>query len=154
MQAPAVFLYNISGEEIQEHRPFLSFSSVTSFIVRLGRHAVLISLFRLFARVILPTTIDFLSRFSHLCQIRRAYFAKSTLRRTEEPDTTTHSSLFNMAEQLNMGGLSLGDGQQPQRSYIPPHMRNRPSAPPAAAPMNGGAPNGAPNGLNNSSWAG
>ncbi|KFG81115.1 ATP-dependent RNA helicase ded-1 [Metarhizium anisopliae] len=59
-----------------------------------------------------------------------------------------------MAEQLNMGGLSLGDGQQPQRSYIPPHMRNRPSAPPAAAPMNGGAPNGAPNGLNNSSWAG
>ncbi|KAF5133256.1 ATP-dependent RNA helicase DED1 [Metarhizium anisopliae] len=62
-----------------------------------------------------------------------------------------------MAEQLNMGGLSLGDGQQPQRSYIPPHMRNRPSAappPPAAAPMNGGAPNGAPNGLSNSSWAG
>lgn len=60
-----------------------------------------------------------------------------------------------------MGALNLGpDGGR--RSYIPPHMRNRPG-PPAA--VNGGpngapasapapAPNGAPavNGLANSAW--
>ncbi|KFH47596.1 ATP-dependent RNA helicase-like protein [Hapsidospora chrysogenum ATCC 11550] len=81
-----------------------------------------------------------------------------------------------MADQLNMGGLSLGpEGQQhghtQNRSYIPPHMRNRPGGPP---PMNGpgpgphagpgpaagaGVPTGpvpggqAPNGIANSNWA-
>ncbi|KAL7936683.1 P-loop containing nucleoside triphosphate hydrolase protein [Trichoderma chlorosporum] len=59
-----------------------------------------------------------------------------------------------MTDQLNMGGLSLGEGAQssPQaRSYIPPHMRGRQGANPA--PVNdAGAPPAA--GLNNSSWAG
>jgi ATP-dependent RNA helicase DDX3X len=59
-----------------------------------------------------------------------------------------------MADQLNMGGLSLGEQQAPAqaRSYIPPHMRSRGGGPaPAAAP----APNPAMNGgLNNSAWAG
>ncbi|PHH78096.1 hypothetical protein CDD80_7389 [Ophiocordyceps camponoti-rufipedis] len=74
-----------------------------------------------------------------------------------------------MADQINMGGLTLGPdggGQQPRRSYIPPHMRNRPAGPPPPPPaamnggMNGGPPNGAPpngnvamNGLGNSAWA-
>lgn len=45
-----------------------------------------------------------------------------------------------MADQLNMAGLNVGpDGQggpgQP-RSYIPPHLRNRPQG----APQNGGPP--------------
>ena len=71
-----------------------------------------------------------------------------------------------------MGGLSLGpDGQQQQghvqnRSYIPPHMRNRqgppppmngPAAPAAApAPAPAGPAPGAPqpvDGLGNSNWA-
>jgi ATP-dependent RNA helicase DDX3X len=70
-----------------------------------------------------------------------------------------------MADQLNMGGLSLADQQQP-RSYIPPHMRSRvgggpgPAGPPAAGP--GAPPVGPPSagapaingGLNNSAWAG
>ncbi|PTB68015.1 DEAD-domain-containing protein [Trichoderma citrinoviride] len=56
-----------------------------------------------------------------------------------------------MADQLNMGGLNLGDGAQPSqqgpRSYIPPHMRSRGggNAPVTEAP---------PAGLNNSAWAG
>ncbi|RDA95753.1 hypothetical protein CP533_5092 [Ophiocordyceps camponoti-saundersi (nom. inval.)] len=68
-----------------------------------------------------------------------------------------------MTDQLNMSGLSLGPdsgGQPPRRSYIPPHMRNRPSGPPPPpAAMNGGMngapPNGNPvmNGLGNSAWA-
>jgi ATP-dependent RNA helicase DDX3X len=88
-----------------------------------------------------------------------------------------------MADQLNMNGLNLGpDGQQGGapggRSYIPPHMRNRPqggppqAAPQSAPPMNGpgpgvgpaaggplpgGAPAGAggppTNGLGNSNWS-
>jgi hypothetical protein len=45
-----------------------------------------------------------------------------------------------MADQLNMNGLSLGPDGQPARSYIPPHLRNRPSGP----PMNGGPPAGGP----------
>ena len=80
-----------------------------------------------------------------------------------------------------MGGLSLGPDGQPaqQRSYIPPHLRNRGGGPPQndppavtqdgppavpqdgppAAPQNAPAPpnmNGGPpmNGLNNSNWAG
>ncbi|KAI0167066.1 DEAD-domain-containing protein [Hypoxylon sp. FL1284] len=62
-----------------------------------------------------------------------------------------------MADQLNMGGLSLGDQQQPQapRSYIPPHMRGKvnpgPGGPP---PMGAGGPPPAMNGLNSSAWAG
>jgi len=59
-----------------------------------------------------------------------------------------------MADQLNMGNLSLGpspvDGQPGARSYIPPHMRNKmmnggppPQQPPP--PVNGG-------GLNSSAW--
>ncbi|RSL99328.1 ATP-dependent RNA helicase DED1 [Fusarium oligoseptatum] len=53
-----------------------------------------------------------------------------------------------MADQLNMGGLSLGEGgQQPpqNRSYIPPHMRRQGGPPTAAPAMNGGpAPGPAP----------
>ncbi|RYP48963.1 hypothetical protein DL768_005235 [Monosporascus sp. mg162] len=68
-----------------------------------------------------------------------------------------------MADQLNMGGLSLADQQQgpPQpRSYIPPHMRgkmggaNNAMGPgPAPGPAPGPSP-AAMNGLNNSAWAG
>ncbi|KAM5373789.1 hypothetical protein ACJZ2D_006859 [Fusarium nematophilum] len=76
-----------------------------------------------------------------------------------------------MADQLNMGGLSLGDGAQQapqqQRSYIPPHMRRQGGPPaPAAGPPAGGPPAGGPpamnggpgpgpgpNGLGNSAWA-
>lgn len=83
-----------------------------------------------------------------------------------------------MADQINIAGLNLGPGaQQPGgRSYIPPHLRNRPSGPPpmngapadapaaaaapvaaaapAAAPAPNGAPAGAPvNGLGQSAWA-
>jgi ATP-dependent RNA helicase DDX3X len=66
-----------------------------------------------------------------------------------------------MADQINMGGLSLNDGVQQgpaqgQRSYIPPHMR-RQGGPPQGGPpaMNGGpSPAGpGPNGLGNSAWA-
>lgn len=80
-----------------------------------------------------------------------------------------------MADQLNMGGLNLGENQPPappqaQRSYIPPHMRNKmggaPGGPPTAGPPVGGpggpggpagpgpAGPGPINGLNNSAWAG
>ncbi|KAG5940019.1 DEAD-box ATP-dependent RNA helicase [Claviceps monticola] len=78
-----------------------------------------------------------------------------------------------MADHLNMGGLNLADGHpgggQP-RSYIPPHMRNRPSGGP---PMNGPGPGpvpgpipgpilagggppggGPPHGMAGSAWAG
>ncbi|KAK9426553.1 putative RNA helicase [Seiridium unicorne] len=69
-----------------------------------------------------------------------------------------------MADQLNMGGLSLAEQQQP-RSYIPPHMRGRgggpapgpaPAGPPVGLPAGPpGAPGPAINGgLNNSAWAG
>ncbi|RYO98487.1 hypothetical protein DL764_007083 [Monosporascus ibericus] len=70
-----------------------------------------------------------------------------------------------MADQLNMGGLSLADQQQgpPQpRSYIPPHMRGKmggannamgPGPGPAPGPAPGPSP-AAMNGLNNSAWAG
>ncbi|KAI1096859.1 DEAD-domain-containing protein [Rostrohypoxylon terebratum] len=63
-----------------------------------------------------------------------------------------------MADQLNMGGLSLGDQQQPPapRSYIPPHMRGKVGAasngPPP--PMGAGGPPPNMNGLNSSAWAG
>ncbi len=53
-----------------------------------------------------------------------------------------------MADQLNMGGLSLGPDGQPQqgaRSYIPPHMRNR-GPPPPGPPGPGPVPNGAAHG--------
>ncbi|RQM05466.1 hypothetical protein DH86_00002011 [Scytalidium sp. 3C] len=55
---------------------------------------------------------------------------------------------INMADQLNMNGLSLG-GQAETRSYIPPHMR---------AKMNQGGPHAAnggppPAGINGSAWA-
>ncbi|RYP41151.1 hypothetical protein DL769_011650 [Monosporascus sp. CRB-8-3] len=64
-----------------------------------------------------------------------------------------------MADQLNMGGLSLAEQQQgpPQpRSYIPPHMRGKMGGAnnamgPGPAP---GHPPAAMNGLNNSAWAG
>lgn len=65
-----------------------------------------------------------------------------------------------MADQLNMGGLNLGDqSQQNQpRSYIPPHMRGKMGA--GANNAMGPGPGGpgpspaAMNGLNNSAWAG
>jgi ATP-dependent RNA helicase DDX3X len=69
-----------------------------------------------------------------------------------------------MAEQLDMGRLSLNDSQHapsngfPDRAaYIPPHLRGRsqtPSGPPMDGPppmMNGGGMNG---NLNGSAWAG
>ncbi|KAI2473759.1 DEAD-domain-containing protein [Annulohypoxylon bovei var. microspora] len=66
-----------------------------------------------------------------------------------------------MADQLNMGGLSLADQQAQPRSYIPPHMRGKVGAvtnapPPAAAPppMGAGGPPPNMNGLNSSAWAG
>jgi len=72
-----------------------------------------------------------------------------------------------MADQLNMGGLSINDGSggpggpgphQGQRSYIPPHMRGKMGgANGGPPPMNGPPANGPPanmNGLNNSAWAG
>jgi ATP-dependent RNA helicase DDX3X len=49
-----------------------------------------------------------------------------------------------MADQLNMNGLSLG-GPGEARSYIPPHMRNKPQGGPPPA-INGG--------MNGSAWAG
>ena len=65
-----------------------------------------------------------------------------------------------MADQINMGGLSINDGAQqgpPQgnRSYIPPHMRGRGGPPPGGPQggppaMNGGP---GPNGIGNSAWA-
>ncbi|KAH7172178.1 P-loop containing nucleoside triphosphate hydrolase protein [Fusarium sp. MPI-SDFR-AT-0072] len=66
-----------------------------------------------------------------------------------------------MADQINMGGLSLNDGAQQgppqgQRSYIPPHMRRQGGAPQGGPPaMNGGPPPAGPgpNGLGNSAWA-
>jgi ATP-dependent RNA helicase DDX3X len=73
-----------------------------------------------------------------------------------------------MADQINMGGLSLNEGgqqggpQQGGRSYIPPHMRRQgggpPAGPPPAGPTPGGPPdmNGGPpaaNGIGNSAWA-
>lgn len=56
-----------------------------------------------------------------------------------------------MADQLNMGGLSINDSQHAPKgnggfersAYIPPHLRNRGPPPPmdAAPPMmNGGPP--------------
>ena len=80
-----------------------------------------------------------------------------------------------MADNLNMGGLSLGHPsaaeQNPTgRSYIPPHLRGKmgganggPDGPPPAGPPPAGgpplggpgpAPNGNMNGLNSSAWAG
>ncbi|ROW08827.1 hypothetical protein VMCG_02741 [Cytospora schulzeri] len=65
-----------------------------------------------------------------------------------------------MADQLNMGGLSLGHQEQqpPQRSYIPPHMRGSkgpmpggPAPGPVPGPVPGPGPMAA--GLNNSAWA-
>ncbi|KAI4868365.1 DEAD-domain-containing protein [Hypoxylon rubiginosum] len=68
-----------------------------------------------------------------------------------------------MADQLNMGTLSLADQQQGSqpRSYIPPHMRgkvgasaNVAAAAPPPPPMGAGGPPPAMNGLNSSAWAG
>ncbi|KAI6090848.1 DEAD-domain-containing protein [Hypoxylon rubiginosum] len=67
-----------------------------------------------------------------------------------------------MADQLNMGGLSLGEQQQQAaatgRSYIPPHMRGKvgagANAAPPPPPMGAGGPPPAMNGLNSSAWAG
>ncbi|KAF4995540.1 hypothetical protein FGRMN_5083 [Fusarium graminum] len=66
-----------------------------------------------------------------------------------------------MADQINMGGLSLNEGGQQGapnggRSYIPPHMRRQGGGPPAGpGPAAGGPPPGAPaaNGIGNSAWA-
>lgn len=65
-----------------------------------------------------------------------------------------------MADQLNMGNLSLGpghqDGQPPKRSYIPPHMRGSAGPVPGPAPVPGPIPGPGPvaaAGLNNSAWA-
>ena len=66
-----------------------------------------------------------------------------------------------MADQLNMGGLGLGpsaaEQQPPARSYIPPHMRGKMTAPNGGPnnpppPMNGPPP--PMNGLGNSAWSG
>lgn len=69
-----------------------------------------------------------------------------------------------MADQLNMGGLSLGPTPQEQhpptkRSYIPPHMRGSQGPGPMGGPGGPGGPAGpAPGpgpmaGLNSSAWA-
>ena len=73
-----------------------------------------------------------------------------------------------MADQLNMGGLSLGESQHaasggaPGRStYIPPHMRGMPQpGPPPAGPPAAGPPGGPPRmdgpppgGMGSSAWA-
>lgn len=58
-----------------------------------------------------------------------------------------------MADQLNMGGLSLDSPHGQGRSaYIPPHMRGM--APPG--PMDGPAPqmNGGPPSMNGNAWGG
>ncbi len=78
-----------------------------------------------------------------------------------------------MADQLNMGSLSLSEQQQQStaRSYIPPHMRGKmggggnnaivPGPGPVPGPVPGPGPGPVPgpspaamNGLNNSAWAG
>ena len=91
----------------------------------------------------------------------RRHERESSLHDTNHPPFVDHE-LINpeiMADQLNMGGLSLnGQQQQPSaRSYIPPHMRakmaasqNGPPAPNGPPPMNAGPHAG---GLNNSAWA-
>lgn len=63
-----------------------------------------------------------------------------------------------MADQLNMGNLSLGGQQPPARSYIPPHMRGKMGGPqPGPPPMNAGPTpmDGPPRaaGLNQSAWS-
>ena len=69
------------------------------------------------------------------------------------------STTINMADQLDMNGLSLHDSQHGpngasgRSTYIPPHMRGVPQGPPPG--IGGGAPpiaNGG--GLNESMWAG
>jgi ATP-dependent RNA helicase DDX3X len=71
-----------------------------------------------------------------------------------------------MAEQIDMGRLSLNDSQHApgaggfeRSAYIPPHLRSRAGGPPPMdgppPMMNGGAPpmNGAPGpGINGSAW--
>ena len=67
-----------------------------------------------------------------------------------------------MADQLNMGGLSLQDSQHagggPRvgggSAYIPPHLRNQ-APPPMPGPAMDGPPGPAPGpgGMNNSAWA-
>lgn len=74
--------------------------------------------------------------------------------RNFSPEEYSETDYANMADQLNMNGLNIADGQKPPsqgRSYIPPHMRGRPGPPPGPvngdpAPMNGGPPpmNGGP----------
>ncbi len=73
----------------------------------------------------------------------------------------TRTTNYNMADQINMNGLSLHDSQHaPQgngfgerSAYIPPHLRQRGGGPPAG--MENGGPPPAPmsNGLNGSAWA-
>lgn len=66
-----------------------------------------------------------------------------------------------MADQLNMAGINLGQGNGP-RSYIPPHMRGKVGGPGPNGPENSGpppmqdgpAPSAMNGGLNNSAWAG
>lgn len=68
-----------------------------------------------------------------------------------------------MADQLNMGNLSLGDNQNGRPAYIPPHMRGKmgggpgPAGPPGPPPGPGpqghaGPPPDMNGGLNNSAW--
>ncbi|KAF6842560.1 ATP-dependent RNA helicase DED1-like protein 1 [Colletotrichum musicola] len=54
-----------------------------------------------------------------------------------------------MADQLNMAGLNLQDGQNQPRSYIPPHMRKM-----GGGGGGGGGPPPMNGGINNSAWAG
>lgn len=68
-----------------------------------------------------------------------------------------------MADQLNMGGLSLGESQHAapggaggRSAYIPPHMRGLPppaAGPPAGAPRMDGPPPPAAGGMGASAWA-
>ncbi|TDZ17700.1 ATP-dependent RNA helicase ded1 [Colletotrichum orbiculare MAFF 240422] len=57
-----------------------------------------------------------------------------------------------MADQLNLSGLNIQDGQNQPRSYIPPHMRKMGGGGGNAGA--GGPPPPINGGLNNSAWAG
>lgn len=65
-----------------------------------------------------------------------------------------------MADQLNMGGLSLGESQHAngiggRSAYIPPHLRGVNGAPTGPPPgMDGPAPPMMNGGMNGSAWGG
>ena len=111
-----------------------------------------------------PTAVHSLN--SDQPRVPRSHTAKTTTNQPTTP-TDTNNATDNMADQLNMNGLSLKDSQHaPQQNgfgersaYIPPHMRGAARGPAAGPPAGfedgpGGAPpmsNGS--GMNGSAWA-